>query len=375
MASAKETSHYTKNKIFVHTDDIDSWFYNCDSATILFLMEVITSNGDEMSSELYSKEIQRAKRNLAEGHYEESIRTCGSILEHLIKNIYNEIKTKAEDSVKDLFFEFEKQQEERVNRDDVEKYTLGQMTYSFCYSKLNLFKHVKYYLNIDPIITKTIDFKLYIIIRNKCTHLDSKKDEFVSSLEAKYIFYSTSLIFEEFGYIQEGKCPKCKKPLEINENFCSRCGELINIRCPECKLSNDKNNRHCAHCGIPLYFLKEIDINILENLRKFISICHESQIRCPICMVQSHKEVIDADEEDGIIEGYCLRCGCENKIQNLLKYGCLNINSKQYKDYQYLLYLLSQDDHDFVKEIKLYLHHNIRVNWLQLYNQLVPPPT
>lgn len=47
-------------------------------------------------------------------------------------------------------------------------------------------------------------------------------------------------------------CPRCKKEIDDDAQFCSHCGMKIN-RCPSCQQPIFDNAKYCSHCGKPIY--------------------------------------------------------------------------------------------------------------------------
>ncbi len=60
--------------------------------------------------------------------------------------------------------------------------------------------------------------------------------------------YTSNLIDETVG----NRCPKCGDIIEVNELFCSNCGEKLKKECPKCGTINDKKNNYCEKCGSQL---------------------------------------------------------------------------------------------------------------------------
>lgn len=57
--------------------------------------------------------------------------------------------------------------------------------------------------------------------------------------------YAADLVEETVGNV----CPKCKKPIEANESFCSKCGAPLTKKCASCGESNELKNEYCSKCG------------------------------------------------------------------------------------------------------------------------------
>lgn len=275
-----------------------------------------------MTSQQYSEQIQRAKQMLSEGYYVDSVKICGSTLEHFLKNLYNEVKSKVDDYTKDKFFEFEENQKINIDCYDVEKFTLGQMTYTFRNHNLRLFELIKEYLNIDSKITKTVNFKLFNEIRNKCIHPNPNKNTFISPLEAKFIFYSTRLIFEEFGHFKENICPSCKKEVGADQTFCQYCSNPISRICFNCgtKLEDVWNN--CPKCSTRADL--ESRIKDIENL---LYDAIDKREHCPICRKDILRIAYKPNSEENVIqEEYHYDCNCMSQIQCIILARSINID-------------------------------------------------
>ena len=57
--------------------------------------------------------------------------------------------------------------------------------------------------------------------------------------------YTANLVEETVGNV----CPKCKKPIDANENFCSKCGTQLTKKCPSCGNVSDLKHSYCPKCG------------------------------------------------------------------------------------------------------------------------------
>lgn len=101
------------------------------------------------------------------------------------------------------------------------------------------------------------------------------------------------------------KCPKCKKNNDCESNFCSRCGEKINLikSCPICLTDKKCIVLICGHTCCYECIDKQYSI------KKECPVCRNNIIKCGSC--NSFRVNIENRIEK------CMDCKYENKIVNL----------------------------------------------------------
>lgn len=72
----------------------------------------------------------------------------------------------------------------------------------------------------------------------------------------------TGLVFSSAQTTLAQRCPKCRKPIESNADFCGECGFQLrtavppmsreNQKCPHCAQENSPEAKFCRNCGKPL---------------------------------------------------------------------------------------------------------------------------
>ena len=72
----------------------------------------------------------------------------------------------------------------------------------------------------------------------------------------------TGLVFSSAQTTLAQRCPRCRKPIESNADFCGECGFQLrtavqpvsrqNQKCPHCAQENSPEAKFCRNCGKPL---------------------------------------------------------------------------------------------------------------------------
>jgi hypothetical protein len=273
----------------------------------------------------FQKEIDRAEKCLKEKNYADAVNICSPIVEVALKNLYFEIRRKAN---KNTLFEIEEieYQQEKRNKSKIEKFTFGQILHLFSKTNINYFELAEELLGKQVSITNSIDFDRLTAVRNNCVH---PKACSVDSLEVKYFISQVKLIMEGLGYYLESeqkqdRCPDCGEKISEGWNSCPFCAKALKVVCPECGFQVEKDFHNCPNCHELLNILSEKDLDTFKNIKSYLSKVFSDPKPCPICQVKAAEADVDYDEKKkNVTTTYGFYCDCEKKIERILKTGCL----------------------------------------------------
>ena len=202
----------------------------------------------------YSKEMQKIEDFLQREYYRDAGRSCGSILELVLKDIYAKIKIKSPPS--DVMRLLEIEEKKSKGKGGFQTFTLGEL--------VGLFREGRIFNLIEPVLGKKLKLALHIPlndlvdIRNDCTHSDH-----VPTLEELHFFHTNLKVFlSELGYIKndlatqeatqqqavEINCPECNEPVEQDWEICPYCEARIKLVCPQCDREVEKLWKICPFC-------------------------------------------------------------------------------------------------------------------------------
>ena len=145
-------------------------------------------------------------------------------------------------------------------------------------------------------------------------------------------------------------CPKCNEEQDINNLYCSNCGNkftrfdgIKQLRCPGCGQFQDLKNNYCIHCG---HELTEAPTVLFKcpQCEKEISIDVKF---CPFCFyVIEQKKCPDCGTEQNEKNSICSNCGYDfvNQVSAQKMKECPQCNEQIIESYQ----ICPKCGHDFI---------------------------
>lgn len=167
----------------------------------------------------YSKELQKIEDFFMSEYYKEAGRNCGVILESVLKDIYEKVRSNAPSEIIKKLNKIEEKQSN--GRGGTQNFMLGQLAGLF--REGDIFKYVETSLNIKCRLSKKIPLDELTKIRNKCTH----SSEYTPTLEELHFFLShLKILLSETGYLKTTTYDNDKQ----NSNDTGIKNELSKIR-------------------------------------------------------------------------------------------------------------------------------------------------
>ena len=298
----------------------------------------------------YEGEIQKVEYLLNNDHYRAVGTGCGIILEHCLRNLYEEVLKIADKDDKFKFTTAEKIIREKNKDVNLSRFYLLIDFYEMVY----LFEFAEERLCRDFTVAKRMDLHWFRVMRNKCAHVDQTPP---TDEELNFFYSSLKSLLREAGYITKGssqkiieKCPSCNEEVDSNHTYCPNCRNPLSQICFRCGSRIEKQWTACTKCNAPSDLeqrIKHIKSDILNALDK--------NENCPICgaRVEIYDGEFDSDTRIGETR-YDHTCFCLKDICKILTARDLNIKlTDPTKDY-IEDYLFSTDLTSLLKVTKCY---------------------
>jgi hypothetical protein len=270
----------------------------------------------------HEKILKKASIFFEKMDYENAGILCAQVFEKVIKELYLKAKEKMDETLLEKVICAEEKHKNNLKKNDLNKFSFGQLIRLCNDPDVNFRNLVKYNLNKDLKITNKINLSYLADIRNRLNHLNETDP--ILRLEAKHFYFSLMVILEEIEFFKDGiKCPNCESIVSRKCNFCFNCHTTLKTRCPNCENEVKVEAEICVKCGSHLYNLSDEEYQILKEHLDFLNKDnHTTCEKCKICgkiPEKIYSEPPDLMTGDTYSE-YEYWCKCIPEIEEILKY-------------------------------------------------------
>ncbi|MCZ7543292.1 MAG: hypothetical protein M5R40_07010 [Anaerolineae bacterium] len=148
----------------------------------------------------YDKQLRDIDNLIAEGMYPQAVRTAGSVLEHLYKELYRDLLGKMPPGERDAV----SKQEQRIGKDrGINDFTLGMV--AGLYREANLVPKLEQHLDHKLPFMRSFNPGHFIDLRNRATHANAE----ISVEEAQLLLGQLRVLLKEVGKVAP---PRPKEP-------------------------------------------------------------------------------------------------------------------------------------------------------------------
>lgn len=206
----------------------------------------------------YNEELKKVETLLRQEMLKEMGRSCGSILETALRDIYTRVLQKSARADRKRLMEVEEAQSK--GKGDVGQFMLGQLVGLF--REGDVLKLYETVFNRPLKRSRRFDLNFMLEIRNGCTHA-----EYVPMIDELNIFVSqVRMLLSETGLLEERSekskadtiespklsCSGCGSEVQSNWELCPYCGKALKLKCPGCQGRVEPNWILCPACGTKL---------------------------------------------------------------------------------------------------------------------------